>query len=236
MRRAPSASYLSKQTDINEKMRAILVDWLVEVHLKFKLMPETLYLTVNIIDRFLELKIVARQKLQLLGVTAMLIASKYEEIYPPEVRDFVYITDKAYSRNEILKMESLVLNVLRFNLTVPSPLVFLIRYLKAANASKETKQLASYVCERMQQEYSMLKYLPSTIAASAVWVALNSQRKAWSANIQAHSGYTEATMRPCIDDVEARFKSGEKSSLQAVRKKYASAKFLEVSKTRLSFH
>ena len=89
---------MADQDDINDRMRAILVDWLVEVHLKFKLMPETLYLTVNIIDRFLEVRSVMRSKLQLVGVTAMLLASKYEEIYAPEVRDFVYITDRAYTR------------------------------------------------------------------------------------------------------------------------------------------
>ena len=86
-------------------MRSILVDWLVEVHLKFKLVPETLYLTVNIIDRYLSLTSVTRPKLQLVGVTALLIASKYEEIYPPELRDLVYICDRAYSKSEILKME-----------------------------------------------------------------------------------------------------------------------------------
>ncbi len=86
-------------------MRAILIDWLVEVHLKFKLVPESLYLTVNLIDRYLEREQVNRQKLQLAGVTAMLIACKYEEIYPPIVRDFVYITDNAYTKEEILAME-----------------------------------------------------------------------------------------------------------------------------------
>lgn len=78
-------NYMDSQADINEKMRAILIDWLVEVHLKFKLVPETLYLTVNLIDRYLERVEVMRDKLQLVGVTAMLIASKYEEIYAPEV-------------------------------------------------------------------------------------------------------------------------------------------------------
>uniref|UniRef100_A0A7S0WJX0 Cyclin-like domain-containing protein n=1 Tax=Chlamydomonas leiostraca TaxID=1034604 RepID=A0A7S0WJX0_9CHLO len=104
--------YMSSQTDINEKMRAILIDWLVEVHLKFKLMPETLFLTVNLIDRFLEIKPVTRRNLQLVGVTAMLIASKYEEIWAPEVRDFVYISDKAYTREQILAMEKTMLNTL----------------------------------------------------------------------------------------------------------------------------
>ena len=86
-------------------MRSILIDWLVEVHLKFKLVPESLYLTVNLIDRYLDKEQVNRPKLQLVGVTAMLIACKYEEIYPPIVRDFVYITDNAYTKEEILEME-----------------------------------------------------------------------------------------------------------------------------------
>ncbi len=93
--------YMEDQQYINERMRSILVDWLVEVHLKFKLVPETLYLTVNIIDRYLATAEVTRPKLQLVGVTALLIASKYEEIYPPELRDLVYICDRAYSKNEV---------------------------------------------------------------------------------------------------------------------------------------
>jgi Cyclin, N-terminal domain len=93
--------YMENQTHINERMRSILVDWLVEVHLKFKLVPETLYLTINLIDRYLTKKVVTRPKLQLVGVTSLLIASKYEEIYPPELRDLVYICDRAYSRNEV---------------------------------------------------------------------------------------------------------------------------------------
>ena len=86
-------------------MRAILVDWIIEVHLKFKLLPETLFITVSLIDRYLEQTQIKRTNLQLVGVTAMLIASKYEEIYAPEVRDFVYITDNAYTKDEILLME-----------------------------------------------------------------------------------------------------------------------------------
>ena len=84
-----------------ELILVLIVDWLVEVHLKFKLVPETLYLTVNLIDRYLVKTEVSRPKLQLVGVTALLIASKYEEIYPPELRDLVYICDRAYSKLEV---------------------------------------------------------------------------------------------------------------------------------------
>ena len=94
-------TFMENQAHINERMRSILVDWLVEVHMKFKLVPETLYLTVNIIDRYLERAEVSRPRLQLVGVTALLLASKYEEIYPPELRDLVYICDRAYTRQDV---------------------------------------------------------------------------------------------------------------------------------------
>lgn len=101
----PKTNSLALQVEINRKMRNILVGWLIDVHLKFKLLPETLYLTVNLLDRYCELKQVTKANYQLVGVTAMMIASKYEEIYAPEVRDYVYITDKAYTREEVLAQE-----------------------------------------------------------------------------------------------------------------------------------
>jgi hypothetical protein len=126
--------YMISQVDINERMRAILIDWLVEVHLKFKLEKDTLYLTVHLIDRLLERKLVQRQKLQLVGVTAMLIASKYEEIYAPEIRDFVYISDNAYTKEEIVAMEGLMLNAIKWMVTTPTILTFVNRFTKSAAA------------------------------------------------------------------------------------------------------
>ena len=124
----PSPNYMNRQNDVNEKMRGILVDWIIEVHLKFKLLPETLFLTVGLIDRYLEKTQIMRTKLQLVAVSAMLIASKYEEIYAPEVRDFVFITDNAYTREEILSMEMSILTTLQFNITSPSAFRFLERF------------------------------------------------------------------------------------------------------------
>lgn len=128
----PSPNYMNRQNDVNEKMRGILVDWIIEVHLKFKLLPETLFLTVGLIDRYLEKTQIMRTKLQLVAVSAMLIASKYEEIYAPEVRDFVFITDNAYTREEILSMEMSILTTLQFNITSPSAFRFLERFRQVA--------------------------------------------------------------------------------------------------------
>ena len=109
-----SPLYMSKQTDINAKMREILFDWLVEVHGKFKLVPETLFMTFGLIDRYLEKEHVMRNKLQLVGVTAMFISSKYEEVFAPECTDWVYISDRAYTKEDLVRMEGHVLASLDF--------------------------------------------------------------------------------------------------------------------------
>lgn len=111
-----TATYMKKQTDINESMRAILIDWLIDVHAKFKLLPETLYLTVNMVDRYLSKRPVTRSKLQLVGVSSLMIAAKYEEIYPPTLKDYVYITDNAYVKDEVLNMEAQILTALDFDI------------------------------------------------------------------------------------------------------------------------
>jgi hypothetical protein len=165
--------YMDQQPLLNGMMRSILIDWLVEVHMKFRLMPETLYLSVNIIDRYLSIVQVERQKLQLVGVTSLLIACKYEEIYPPEVKDCVYITDRAYTRQDVLDMEAHIVKKLQFRMTVPTGHPFLVRYLHIIKATKLMKNLANYYMERMLQEYSTLSYRPSLVAAAAVCLAMN---------------------------------------------------------------
>ena len=136
--------YLAVQTEILPRMRAVLIDWLIGVHLQFHLLQETLYTTVAILDRYLQhdVKKISRSKLQLVGVASMLIAAKYEEIYAPEVKDFVYITDRAYSERDILRMEIRILAVLHFNLGRPLPLHFLRRASKAGGVEAATHTLA----------------------------------------------------------------------------------------------
>lgn len=131
LHRRPNALYPEQyQADVNAKMRAILVDWLVEVAEEYKLCADTLYLSVNYIDRFLSIHPVQRSNLQLVGITCMWIASKYEEIYPPNVNDFCYITDNTYSKEQMVAMEELILKKLKYELTVPTSKTFLRRLLQ----------------------------------------------------------------------------------------------------------
>jgi len=171
MRDAVLPSIMTSQLDVNEKMRGILVDWLAEVHLKFNLLPETFFLAVNIVDHYLSVAQVARSQLQLVGVTAMLIASKYEEIYPPEVNDYVFVTDNTYSRDEILEKEGEILNTLNFNLTYPSMLHFLRRFSKAGQSDYMTHTLCKYLIELSTLDVKMYKYMPSQIAAASVYLS-----------------------------------------------------------------
>jgi hypothetical protein len=227
-----SYGYLRNQLDINEKMRAILVDWMTEVHLKFKLNPETLFLTVNLLDRYLEKSIVTRNKLQLVGVACMLIASKYEEIYAPEVKDFVYIADKAFSKEEILLMERDILRELDFGLTAPSILRFLERYAHIAQIDTRQFLLGRYLIELTLTEYKMLRYTPSLIAASVVYLTNKIMKRelAWPQIMVEHTRYRDSELKACAKDLCMLLQGAEKCCLQSVRKKFALEAYGEVSK------
>ena len=102
------ANYLSKvqlPTEVKDTSRAFLVEWIIDVHRKFRLMPETLYVTVFLIDRFLSLKQIKKSQLHILGVTSLLISTKYEEIYPPDLKDLLSVSENKFSRAEVLAME-----------------------------------------------------------------------------------------------------------------------------------
>lgn len=119
-------NYIKEQKDITEKMREILVDWIINVHLKFKLLEETLFLSIILIDRYLQNVQISRKNLQLVGVASLLISCKYEEIYLPTIKSFIYITDNAYEKEELLDMERNILSNLEYDISYPS----LLRYME----------------------------------------------------------------------------------------------------------
>lgn len=157
----PDAFYMRRQTYLNENVRATLVDWLINVHNKLNLLPETLYITVNIIDRYLSQKQLQKEEIQLLGVSALLIATKYEEIYPPTVKDYIYISKNAYSKQQILSMEMDILSTLEFKMCETSSYRFLERFAKVAKATPTVFSLAQYLLELGLLDSKMNQYLPS---------------------------------------------------------------------------
>ncbi|XP_038164693.1 G2/mitotic-specific cyclin-B2-like [Cyprinodon tularosa] len=231
VQQAVRADYM-KGLEITPQMRAILVDWLVQVHSRFQLLQETLYLTVAILDRFLQVQPVSRRKLQLVGVTAMLVACKYEEMYSPEVGDFAYITDDAFSKPQILEMEQLVLRRLNFQLGLPLPLHFLRRASKVANADVEKHTLAKYLMELTLLDYEMVHYRPSEIAAASLCL---SQRLLgglpWTPTQQHYSTYDEAHLKPIMQHLAKNvvMVNEGKTKFLAVKKKYCSSKLMKIS-------
>ncbi|XP_037376766.1 G2/mitotic-specific cyclin-B2-like [Talpa occidentalis] len=218
--------------DINGRMRAILVDWLVQVHSKFRLLQETLYMCIAIMDRFLQVQPVSRKKLQLVGITALLLASKYEEMFSPNIEDFVYITDNAYTSSEIREMETLILKELKFELGRPLPLHFLRRASKAGEVDVEQHTLAKYLMELTLIDYDMVHYHPSKVAAAASCLSQKvlGQGK-WNVKQQYYTGYTENEVLEVMQHMaKTVVKVNENlTKFIAIKNKYASSKLLKIS-------
>jgi G2/mitotic-specific cyclin 1/2 len=163
--------YMDNQPDLEWKMRGILVDWLLEVHTRFRLLPETLFLAVNIIDRFLSTKIVQLDRLQLVGVTAMFIASKYEEVLSPHVQNFRHVADDGFTEEEILSAERFVLQALNYDLRYPNPMNFLRRISKADSYDVQTRTIGKYLLEISCLDHRFLEFPPSQVSAAAMYLA-----------------------------------------------------------------
>ncbi|XP_062098743.1 cyclin-A1-1-like [Humulus lupulus] len=239
MKKRPSTDFMEKvQKDVTPSMRAILIDWLVEVSEEYRLVPDTLYLTVNYIDRYLSGNLMNRQRLQLLGVACMMIASKYEEICAPQVEEFCYITDNTYFKDEVLQMESSVLNFLKFEMTAPTTKCFLRRFVRAAQGINEVplmqfECLANYLAELSLLEYSMLCYAPSMIAASAIFLAyfiIIPSKRPWNSTLHHYTQYQPSDLCSCIKELHRLCSNNNCSSLPAIREKYSHHKYKYVAK------
>lgn len=239
------------QSDLSERMRGVLVDWLVEVHWKFKLYPETLFLSVNLLDRFLSVKPnILRSQLQLVGVTCLLIAAKYEDIYAPEIKDIVHICDKTYKKDEILSMEVLILNTLGFRITSPSALLFLLRMAKIARCDERQFYLAQYCLELAMADYHLwTTHSASQLAAATLFLSSKLLRKspAWHSSLQEMSGYTESQLKSiakeiCItlqatneggnseENSTGKSSSNVVNATRAIKKKFSQPKYHTVAK------
>ncbi|KAK7188119.1 cyclin [Paraphaeosphaeria sporulosa] len=198
-RMKPNAQYMDLQAEIQWSMRSVLMDWLVQVHNRFTLLPETLFLSVNYVDRFLSAKVVSLGKLQLVGATALFLAAKYEEINCPSVQEIVYMVDGAYTIDEVLKAERFMLSMLQFELGWPGPMSFLRRVSKADDYDVETRTLAKYFLEITIMDERFVGCTPSFLAAGAHCLARFMLKKGdWSQAHVHYSGYTLQQLRSLL--------------------------------------
>eukprot|EP01059_Diplonema_ambulator_P008195 TRINITY_DN17735_c0_g1_i5.p2 TRINITY_DN17735_c0_g1~~TRINITY_DN17735_c0_g1_i5.p2 ORF type:complete len:301 (+),score=137.63 TRINITY_DN17735_c0_g1_i5:52-954(+) len=221
------------QVEVTDKMRAILVDWLVDVHLKYKCRPETMYLAVNILDRYLMCQPVEKKKLQLVGCVAMMLAAKYEEVMPPEVRDFVHISANTYTRTEMLQMEKGVLVELDYGLTVPTLWQFLTQLTQLEGTDDTMRYSAEYLAEQTLMCGKLCGFAPSMQAAACVLLSRRvlGVSNVWTDELQETSRYYESDLYEIAELLDEHMKRVPKLRVAAVRKKYSHSRYGCVSRT-----
>jgi len=183
------------QTEIKDTSRAFLLEWIVDVHRKFRLQPESLYVTAHLIDQYLSRVQVMKNQLHLLGVGALLISTKYEEIYPPDLRDLLAVSENKFSREQVLTMEQSILHALNFKVTSPSAYRFLERFRRLEDTfdDKEVFFFAQYIQEVAMLDASLLKFTPSQIAAASLILStkqLKKKENIWGKDLEKFSEYT----------------------------------------------
>ncbi|PMD41301.1 hypothetical protein L207DRAFT_527943 [Hyaloscypha variabilis F] len=225
----PNSHYMDLQSEIQWSMRSVLMDWLVQVHHRFALLPETLFLCVNYIDRFLSCKIVSLGKLQLVGATAIFVAAKYEEINCPSVNEIVYMVDGGYSVDEILKAERFMLTMLSFELGWPGPMSFLRRISKADDYDLETRTLAKYFLEVTIMDERFVGSPPSYLAAGAhCFARLMLKKGDWTPTHVYYAGYTWTQLRPLVAMMKECCENPSKHH-SAVYEKYCDRRYKRAS-------
>ena len=225
-RTMPNAQYMSHQKELEWRMRGVLIDWLLEVHTRFHLLPETLYLTVNIIDRFLSHKVVQLERLQLVGIAAMFIASKYEEVLSPHITNFVHVADEGFSEAEILSAERYILATLNYDMSFPNPMHFMRRISKADNYDIQTRTLAKYLLEISLLDHNLMAFPPSVNAAASMYLSRAILEKgAWDEILVHYSGYTEEELLPAVEGMIEYLRGPVQHN--AFYKKYAGKKFMK---------
>ncbi|KAJ3862411.1 cyclin [Lentinula novae-zelandiae] len=225
----PRADYMDSQSELTWDMRATLIDWLLQVHLRYHMLPETLWIAINLIDRFLSQRTVSVVKLQLVGITAIFIAAKYEEILAPSVDEFVFMTEEAFTKDEILKGERIILQALDFQIShYCSPYNWMRRISKADDYDLQTRTLSKFLIEVTLIDSRFLRAKASLIAAVGMYSARTMLGGDWNDSFVYYSGYTEDQLyQGHLFIIE---KMAERSFHKlALYKKYANKKFLKAS-------
>jgi len=203
-------------------MRSMLVDWLIQVQHHLRLCQETLYLSIMMLDTVLSKRDITSEKLQLVGVTCLLIASKLEEYYPADISKLIHLTSNSYTGRQVIKMELVIMDILGCQLYMPEIMSFLRRYVRATFRSQDTKYLKTcqYLIDVTIPEKGFSAIAPSTQAAASILAAnllffLNSNKvipsedEMWSKTLIYYTGlsildvvYTARTMIRCLREMK----------------------------------
>jgi len=187
---------MKNQKHITEKIRALTVDWLAELHFKFKMWPETLFVCIGILDQYLaQVHDVRKDQMSTLGIACLHIAGKYEEIYPPDLKTILRVMNQQdVTKEHVLQFEFQVLNTLQFSVTLPSIYRFCERFARLAQLSDRGLLLANYLADTALLDCSLVRERPSRVAACCVYAVqiLTKGKGVWSTTMVKSSGIREA--------------------------------------------
>ena len=229
----PIYGYMASQTDINIKMRAILVDWIIEMHDKFNFKPQTLFQTIWLIDTYLSLKYIKRSDFQLLGLGCMYISCKYHEIFYPVLKDFIEITDGAYKKEDLLRIEKDILKTINYNIQPPSQEDFYNLISKAFDFGEKQIFLGKFFMENSLIDYNMIKYPPSVIAVSCCYIVMKffkieNYKKLYSTRI-IYDKCPQKIIKDAARELCFLVKNLNNSEFKAIKKKYSNEKYCNVA-------
>lgn len=218
---------------IHEK-RVIVLDWIIEVCVKFCLLSESFFTCTELFDMCYQSAALREEtnkpeRTQLIGITCLSIASKVEETYAPVVRDYLYICDGAYTKEEFVKMERKILTTVKFEVYPPTSLLFLRRFSKAAMSDAETHTMSKYLCEYACLSYHVCqKFLPSQIAAGTILISRIVYKLEPLITITMEH-YFECEKEVALEAAIAIITFVEQCNKKALKKKYSQPKLLEVA-------
>ena len=229
----PKYGYMANQPEINEIMRAILVDWIIDVHLRFNLRQDTLFMTIWLIDTYLSFAFIQRDKLQLLGITCLLISGKSHEIYYPQHNKLLEMTDNAYIKEEMLTMENEILKKLNFFIVCPNPIDFYNILSKMFNFEKKQYYLGNYFIEAALVNYPILKYSSSVIASSCAYLVMKYYKidgyQILYNNFIVNEKCPEDVIKDAAKEIYFLVDNLSKSKFKSVKKKFSLTQFENVS-------
>ena len=231
--------FRKKQKQVDNKMREVLVDWLIEVHNRYKMRDETIFMAIKLIDKYLSLEAIEYNKFQLLGTSSLMIAAKYEEIYPPKVKDFVYICANAYTRQDVLDMEAKILRLMKFELVFPTSVQFFGFLQKVYRFDKMVKALVHYILYGTLIFNCFVQSNPRMLVYSAVIMA-NKAFKNYDEiqrfKEQRGEEFKDSDVNYCIFQIYNMLLTLKKTELTALRTRFSTEKYSNIAKIEGRVH
>uniref|UniRef100_A0A663LRX5 Cyclin-F n=1 Tax=Athene cunicularia TaxID=194338 RepID=A0A663LRX5_ATHCN len=234
-------SIFTVQKGMNETMRYILVDWLVEVATMKDFSSLCLHMTVGCVDRYLKLRPVPRAQLQLLGIACMVICTRFISKEILTIREAVWLTDNTYKYEDLVRMMGEIISALEGKIRIPTIVDYKEVLSNIVSLERRTLHLYSFICELSLLNTSLCVYSPARLAAAALLLAkiLHRQARPWTSQLSECTGFSLEDLLPCVlslyqkcfhDDVPKDYRQ---VSLTAVKQRFEDERYEEIGKEKV---